>query len=274
MDLVVLVCLSWNPRTLVSCRRSQDAAGSIDKCWLFSSYQTLTVFIPHVSSLFLGSLSQYDSLMRWHRPAPFYHPSLPHLSENTRDHRWIQTCRRGYIVQTVSPFFPLPLCFSASWLLTTGLSPLLYFFLFGFRSIFLFKVFIHFEFILHASLFLIFLPRPLCSRLQRPAMQTQPVLRGSELLKPLLPVPPCSSGLQRKEAGSGGREEWGEDERNGENRFVRRKAGWGSGCKDAEKCNCVYTLYTLCGTVFGEWSKTVGGNIMVYETLANCFRET
>lgn len=66
-----------------------------------------------------------------------------------------------------------------------------------------FTVFIHFRFILHASLFLILLPRPLHSPLQHPAMQTQPVLRGSELLKPLLPFPLCTTGLQRKEGGNG-----------------------------------------------------------------------
>lgn len=47
-----------------------------------------------------------------------------------------------------------------------------------FSFFFVFKVFIHFDFILHSFLFLIFLPRPLYSRLQLPAMLTQPALRG------------------------------------------------------------------------------------------------
>lgn len=47
-----------------------------------------------------------------------------------------------------------------------------------FSFFFVFKVLIHFDFILHSFLFLIFLPRPLYSRLQLPAMLTQPALRG------------------------------------------------------------------------------------------------
>lgn len=88
---------------------------------------------------------------------------------------------------------------------------------------FVFKVFIHFDFILHSFLFLIFLPRPLYSCLQLLAMLTQPALRGSELLKPLSPSPPWRCGPQR--------EEWGRwrdqrmSERNGGNGFVRTKVG-------------------------------------------------
>lgn len=80
------------------------------------------------------------------------------------------------------------------------LFPQLHFFL-HFHSFSVFKVFIHFSFIPHSSMFLIFLPHPLYSRLQHPAMQTQPVLKGSELLKPLLPFPLCRSGPQRKVGG-------------------------------------------------------------------------
>lgn len=92
-----------------------------------------------------------------------------------------------------------------------------------FSFFFVFKVIIHFDFILHSFLFLIFLPRPLYSRLQLPAMLTQPALRGSELLKPLPPSPLWRSGPPR--------EDWGRwrdremSERNGGKRFVRAKAG-------------------------------------------------
>lgn len=72
-------------------------------------------------------------------------------------------------------------------------------------SALLFKVLIHFDSILHSSLFLIFPPRPLYSRLQHPAMQTQPVQRESELLKPPPPSPQCRSGPQRKEERQEGR---------------------------------------------------------------------
>lgn len=117
------------------------------------------------------------------------------------------------------------LFFSTSWLLTTGFF-LSYTFFLHFHSFSVFKVFIHFSFIPHSSMFLIFLPHPLYSRLQHPAMQTQPVLKGSELLKPLLPFPLCRSGPQRK---VGGGTEGGirGDERNGDGRFVRRHDGFG-----------------------------------------------
>lgn len=97
-----------------------------------------------------------------------------------------------------------PLCFftvlfSHTLLSPHRLSPLLYFFVF--------KVFIHLDFILHSFLFLIFLSWPLYSCLQHPAMLTQPVLRGSELLKPLLPFPLCRSGPQRKDGEKGGKDE-------------------------------------------------------------------
>lgn len=98
---------------------------------------------------------------------------------------------------TFSPFSQ-SFCFFHIMITHNRLSPQLCFF-FCLHSTFLFKVFIHFDFILHSSLFLIFLPRPLYSCLQHPAMQTQPVLRGSELLKWLLPFPLCRSWLQRKD---------------------------------------------------------------------------
>lgn len=67
-----------------------------------------------------------------------------------------------------------------------------------FSFFFVFKIFIHFDFIFHSFLFLIFLARPLYSRPQLPAMPTQPALRGSELLKPPPPSPLWRSGPQRE----------------------------------------------------------------------------
>lgn len=70
-----------------------------------------------------------------------------------------------------------------------------------FSFFFVFKVVIHFDFILHSFLFLIFLPRLLYSCLQLPAMLTQPALRRSELLKPLPPSPLWRSGPPREDWG-------------------------------------------------------------------------
>lgn len=115
------------------------------------------------------------------------------------------------------------------------------------HSIFLFKVFIHFHFILHSSLFLIFPPRPLYSRLQHPTTQTQPVLRESELLKALLlPFPPRRDGKEGTEAGMR------LDERSGEDRFVRPKAQRVRGVKMHRITGFLLHVSAGCGTALNS----------------------
>lgn len=169
----------------------------------FGFYQTLTILISSPFP-FLHGEPFSCSLVEWRSSSLFHYLTLFHLLRHTHGTRksWLVPLKQsppGFL--SLFWFFPI--------MITHNGRSLLLYFVFYFHSVFLFKVFIHFDFILHSSLFLIFLPRPLYSRLQHPAMQTQPVLRGSELLKLLLPFPLCRSGPQRKEGGNGGRNEGG-----------------------------------------------------------------
>lgn len=161
-----------------------------DRRWFTATFIKLLasafILLSHGAPLSVSSDSDISPL--------FHDLTLPHLLKQTWKSR-VVALKKNYLCLLF--YFPTMCLLTMGFLLHST---------FPF-TFFVFKVFIHFDFILHSFLFLIFLPLPLFPRLQHPAMLTQPVLRGSELLKPLLPFPLCTSGPQRKEQGKGGKEE-------------------------------------------------------------------